>query len=93
MFIDNGTGIKDSEKDKIFDEHFTTKNQGMGLGLSLAKRFMTSVNGEIDLKNSVPGESTFELKFPGRILQIRVKPMNVFTTPAVKINCSTKDLI
>ncbi len=43
-----------------------------------------------DLKN---GLSSFELKFPGRILQIRVKPMNVFTTPAVKINCSTKDLI
>ncbi len=64
LFTDNGTGIKDSEKDKIFDEHFTTKNQGMGLGLSLAKRFMTSVNGEINLKNSVPGESTFELKFP-----------------------------
>jgi len=36
----------------------------MGLGLSLAKRFMTSVNGEINLKNSIPGETTFELKFP-----------------------------
>ena len=64
LFTDNGTGIKDSEKNKIFDEHFTTKNQGMGLGLSLAKRFMTSVNGEINLKHSVPGETTFELKFP-----------------------------
>ena len=39
------------------------------------------------------GLSSFEIKFPGRILQIRVKPMNVFTTPAVKINCSTKDLV
>lgn len=43
-----------------------------------------------DLKK---GLSSFELKFSGRILQIRVKPMNIFTTPAVKINCSTKDLI
>jgi hypothetical protein len=39
------------------------------------------------------GLSSFEIIFPGRILQIRVKPMNVFTTPAVKINCSTKDVI
>jgi hypothetical protein len=39
-----------------------------------------------------PGLSSFEINFPGGILQIRVKPMNVFTTPAVKINCSTKDV-
>ncbi len=38
------------------------------------------------------GLSSFEVNFPGGILQIRVKPMNVFTTPAVKINCSTKDV-
>ncbi len=58
-FTDNGTGIIESEKDKIFDEHFTTKMHGMGLGLSMAKRFMTSINGEISLKSSSPQGSTF----------------------------------
>jgi hypothetical protein len=48
---------------------------------------------EWELGNLKNGLSSFELKIPGRILQIRVKPMNVFTTPAVKINCSTKDLL
>lgn len=47
----------------------------------------------VELGQLKQGLSSFELKFPGRVLQIRVKPMNIFTTPAVKINCSTKDLI
>ncbi len=64
LFSDNGNGIKESEKEKIFDDNFTTKKQGMGLGLSLAKRFMTSINGEIKLNSSSPQETTFEIIFP-----------------------------
>ena len=63
FFSDNGKGINESEKDKIFDEHFTTKKQGMGLGLSLAKRFMTSINGEINLKSSSSEGTSFEIIF------------------------------
>jgi nitrogen fixation/metabolism regulation signal transduction histidine kinase len=63
LFNDNGKGINDSEKEKIFDENFTTKKQGMGLGLSMAKRFMTSINGQINLKSSKPQETTFEILF------------------------------
>jgi len=61
---DNGKGIIRSEQDKIFDENFTTKKQGMGLGLSLAKRFMTSIKGEINLSTSSPQGTVFELIFP-----------------------------
>jgi len=64
FFSDNGKGINDSEKDKIFNDNFTTKKQGMGLGLSLAKRFMTSINGEIILQSSSPQGTTFEIIFP-----------------------------
>ncbi|TDJ07197.1 MAG: hypothetical protein E2O68_03960 [Deltaproteobacteria bacterium] len=35
--------------------------------------------------------SSFEIKAGELTLQIRVKPMNIFTTPAVKINCSIKE--
>ena len=64
LFSDNGKGINDSEKEKIFDENFTTKNQGMGLGLSLAKRFMESIKGKISLQHSSPQGTTFEIVFP-----------------------------
>lgn len=37
--------------------------------------------------------SSFEIKLKTNVLQIRVKPMNIFTTPAVKINCSIKETL
>lgn len=64
LFQDNGHGIKDSEKERIFDEHFTTKKQGMGLGLSLAKRFMESIKGEIVLHSTSSNGSVFRITIP-----------------------------
>lgn len=50
---DNGTGINENYKKKIFNSGFSTKNKGWGLGLSLAKRIITEQhNGEIYLKKS-----------------------------------------
>lgn len=40
-----------------------------------------------DLKDGI---SSFEIAFPEQILQIRVKAMNKFTTPGLKVNCSLK---
>ena len=39
---DNGTGINENYKKKIFNSGFSTKNKGWGLGLSLAKRIIIS---------------------------------------------------
>jgi two-component system, NtrC family, nitrogen regulation sensor histidine kinase NtrY len=64
LFSDNGSGIPENQKDRIFDDNFTTKKQGMGLGLSLAKRFTTSINGEIKLQNSSANGTTFVITFP-----------------------------
>lgn len=64
LFKDNGMGIEPAKQDKIFDENFTTKKQGMGLGLSMAKRFINSINGEINLKNSSENGTTFRILFP-----------------------------
>ena len=50
---DNGTGINENYKKKIFNSGFSTKNKGWGLGLSLAKRIITKQhNAEIYLKKS-----------------------------------------
>lgn len=64
LFKDNGLGIKESEKDRIFDEHFTTKKQGMGLGLSLAKRFMEGIKGKIILHSTSSNGSVFSITIP-----------------------------
>ena len=45
---------------------------------------------EIILKELTTGSASFDIAFKKFVLQIRVKPMNKFTTPAYKINCSIK---
>jgi len=64
LFTDDGNGIKDSDKEKIFDENYSTKKHGMGLGLSLAKRFMNSIKGDIKLNATSGQGSVFEITFP-----------------------------
>jgi len=50
---DNGKGINDVLKKKIFNSGFSTKDKGWGLGLSLSKRIITEHhNGKIYLKSS-----------------------------------------
>ena len=63
---DNGPGIPDSIKDKIFQPFFTTKptGQGTGLGLSLAYDIVKAHGGTIEI-NSKEGEGTgFIIKLP-----------------------------
>ncbi len=46
---DTGPGINSSQKGKIFEPFYTTKKsgQGLGLGLAITKRILTSMNGDI----------------------------------------------
>ncbi len=61
---DNGSGIPDEIKNKIFEPYFTTKDSGSGLGLTLVYKIMKEHSAEIRL-NSVEGEGTeFLFIFP-----------------------------
>ena len=56
---DNGSGIKQSLKNKIFNPGITTKERGWGLGLSLSKRIIEEYHkGEIKLISSNVGQGT-----------------------------------
>lgn len=48
---DNGMGICESNKEKIFEPKFTTKSGGSGLGLAMVKSIISSYNGTITLKS------------------------------------------
>ncbi|TGM60182.1 PAS domain-containing protein [Leptospira adleri] len=61
-FVDSGSGIPDSVKDKIFEPFFTTKKQGegIGLGLDICKKIIEKMGGKIEFE-SVPGRTKFSV--------------------------------
>ena len=60
--IDNGKGIPPDIIDDIFMPFFSTKRDGSGIGLSIARQVLRSLNGTISVQSQV-GETIFMLKF------------------------------
>jgi two-component system nitrogen regulation sensor histidine kinase NtrY len=63
---DDGPGISDDIKDKLFMPHFTTKKGGSGLGLAIAQRIVTEHRGFIKVKDNFPKGSVFLIELPQR---------------------------
>lgn len=67
---DNGYGISDADKKKIFDRFYrvdkarTRQQGGFGLGLSLAQQIVKSLKGSITVKDNTPQGTIFEVKLP-----------------------------
>lgn len=63
---DTGSGIPPGETAKIFDLFYTTKAQGTGVGLAIAKKFTKAHGGTITVR-SQPGEgAVFRVTLPSR---------------------------
>ena len=63
---DDGHGIPQEYQEKIFEPNFTTKPEGMGLGLSIGKQFLESIGANITLEKSSAEGTTFLIVFPKR---------------------------
>ncbi len=63
-FKDNGVGIDDSLKDKIFQPKFSTKNSGMGLGLAISRKVLEQVQGQISFESVLHQGTTFCVTLP-----------------------------
>lgn len=61
---DNGIGIKEDQKDRIFEPSFTTKTSGTGIGLAMSKKIMENLNGKIEISSEENVGTTFTLSFP-----------------------------
>ena len=61
---DNGLGIKEEIRNKIFEPNFTTKNSGMGLGLAMVKNIVQDFGGEISFITKLGTGTTFFVKIP-----------------------------
>lgn len=56
---DNGCGIKEEEKKKIFMPNFTTKSSGMGVGLSIVYDILETLDGTIKFESEAGKGTTF----------------------------------
>jgi hypothetical protein len=67
---DNGTGIKDSVREKIFEPFYTTKpvGQGTGLGMSIVKGIIDSHNGTIEVVSNFGDGAEFIITLPVKYL-------------------------
>lgn len=63
---DNGKGMSDETKNKIFNPFFTTKpvGQGTGLGLSISYKVIKNHNGNIDVQSELGKGTKFIIKLP-----------------------------
>ena len=61
---DNGSGIPEDFRKNLFIPNFTTKSSGMGLGLSIVKKYIESANGTIWFESEVNKGSVFYFELP-----------------------------
>jgi signal transduction histidine kinase len=66
---DTGTGIDPFDQDHIFDPMFTTKERGMGLGLSICHSIIESHNGRIWVTQGIDKGSIFQFELPTNVNQ------------------------
>jgi len=66
---DNGSGIDDHMKEKVFYPNFTTKSSGMGLGLAICSDIIQSMDGKIYFETEKSVGTTFHIELPRHAMQ------------------------
>ncbi len=61
---DNGKGIPESDRNKIFDLYYTTKPEGTGLGLSIVQKIIAEHKGTIEVFSEVNKFTKFKITIP-----------------------------
>ena len=64
IVADDGPGIPESERDKLFLPYYSTKRRGSGLGLAIVRRIVAEHGGSIDVTDNVPRGTRFAIELP-----------------------------
>lgn len=64
---DNGIGIPKDKLEQIFEPNFTTKNSGMGLGLTMVKKMIEEYKGDISVKSEEGKGTKFTIILPTNV--------------------------
>jgi two-component system nitrogen regulation sensor histidine kinase NtrY len=61
---DDGPGISDEDKTRLFQPNFSTKKAGMGLGLTIVNTIIADHNGMINVQDNTPHGAKFVVELP-----------------------------
>jgi two-component system nitrogen regulation sensor histidine kinase NtrY len=64
---DDGRGIPDEDKGKLFEPYFSTRRSGTGLGLTIVNAIISDHNGYIRVRDNKPKGTTFLIELPVRV--------------------------
>jgi len=73
---DSGQGIPAEKLTRLFESFFTTKENGMGLGLAIARSIIDSHQGRIFAENNSDGGATFRFDLPAGTTADDVNPVS-----------------
>jgi two-component system nitrogen regulation sensor histidine kinase NtrY len=61
---DDGPGIRDEDKERLFEPYFSTKKDGTGLGLAIADKIVAEHGGSMRVRDNQPRGSVFTIELP-----------------------------
>jgi len=85
---DNGPGIQESMKEKIFDPFFSSRPGGTGLGLAVVHSAVKACSGQIAIKSAESGGALIEILLP-REKFVEHKEFGIWCTEAETLNGNT----
>jgi signal transduction histidine kinase len=65
VVADTGPGIAPDVLPRIFDPYFTTRNGGLGLGLTIARRIVQAHGGSLEVESTPGAGARFTVRLPG----------------------------
>ncbi|MGY4173522.1 ATP-binding protein [Bradyrhizobium sp. USDA 4529] len=68
VIADTGVGIVPASRDRLFDSLYTTKRDGLGLGLSICRKITAVHGGRLWVEENTPNGATFTFTLPLRQL-------------------------
>jgi nitrogen fixation/metabolism regulation signal transduction histidine kinase len=78
---DNGPGVAEELREQVFVPFFTTKSEGFGIGLSLARQIALAHGGKLELANRESGGCVFTLTLPDMPLNNETDNNRLATSP------------
>ena len=61
---DHGAGISEAARDRLFEQFFTTKDEGLGMGLAIVRSIVEAHGGSIAAENADGGGARFHFRLP-----------------------------